>query len=152
MNIVKVPIAISDRKLRYTLGASSSASIFFLLISRHVILYLSNPTREGERELMDGPDDSLSRGRERGTRRSTTRHREDPVKVAPSGRASRISRDYVSVGSSGSRGWLKDIDTFLSLFLSLIRSLSLYLFLSPSETCTPLLEGEGNLCNPVMTA
>lgn len=49
---------------------------------------------------MDGPDDSLSRGRERGMRRLMTWHREDPVKVAPSGRASRISRDYVSVGSS----------------------------------------------------
>jgi len=41
---------------------------------------------------------SLSRGRKRGTRRSTTRHREDPVKAAPSGRASRISRGYVNVG------------------------------------------------------
>jgi hypothetical protein len=45
---------------------------------------------------MNSPDDSLSR--ERGTPRSTTRHREDPVKVAPSGRASRISRDYVKLG------------------------------------------------------
>ena len=47
---------------------------------------------------MVGPEDWLLHGRKRGMRRSTTRYREDPVKAAPSGRASRISRDYVNVG------------------------------------------------------
>lgn len=89
--------------------------------SRCNILYLSRcdkimrkREREGERKGTDGWSRRFALSRQRGMRRLTTWHREDPVKVAPSGRASRISRDYVSVGLS-SWGCSKKKDRYSAL-------------------------------------
>lgn len=93
---------IPDGKLRYLSCPAVTRDSLFIRFDKRVREKEKETEKERERGggPMVGPDDSLSRAdAKRGTRRSTTRHREDPVKAAPSGRASRISRDYVNVDS-----------------------------------------------------